>query len=302
MLLFILTIITIVFILLRVRIVSQSQAYIIERFGSYKYTWNVGIKFLIPFSDKIIQKISLKEQVNDFTPQPVLTRDNIMIEIDSVLYFQIVEPKLYTYEIEKPISALENLTATTLRNIIGELELDNLLSSRETVNKKIKIVLDEAAKPWGIKINRMELKNIILPEDIKEALEKEMKAERKKRELIFLAEGEKKSRILKAEGEKISTILEAEAKMRELVLIAEAQKEALFIKAEGEAEYLIKIEKAKADAIKKLNSAEPSKEVLILKSIESFEKLSHTASKIIIPNEVSQLFSPKEILKEIKDK
>ena len=274
-----LILVIILLIVTNIRIVPQSQAYVIERLGAYMNTWGVGLKFKIPFVDKVVKKISLKEQVIDFPPQPVITRDNVTMQIDTVIYFQITDPKLYTYGVEYPLSAIENLTATTLRNIIGELELDATLTSRDVVNTKMRAILDEATDPWGIKVNRVELKNIMPPAEIQDAMEKQMKAERERRESILIAEGTKRSAILIAEGEKQSAILRAEA-----------SKEAAIRVAEGEAEALLEVTKARAESLKLLNASHPTKEVLSLKAMEAFVKVADgKATKIIIPSELQSV-------------
>lgn len=280
MLIFFLFILVIVFLIIfNVKIVPQSKAYVIERLGAYLTTWETGLNILIPFLDRISKRVSLKEQVVDFPPQPVITKDNVTIQIDSVVYYQITDPKLYTYGVENPINAIENLTATTLRNIIGEMELDTTLTSRDTINTKMRAILDEATDPWGIKVNRVELKNILPPEEIQDAMEKQMKAERGRRESILRAEGQKKSAILVAEGEKEAAILRAEAK-----------REAYIREAEGRAEAILKTQKAKAEAIKMLNAANTTKEVLSLKAMETFEKVADGKStKIIIPSELQSI-------------
>lgn len=280
MLIFFLFILVIVFLIIfNVKIVPQSKAFVIERLGAYLTTWETGLNILIPFLDRISKRVSLKEQVVDFPPQPVITKDNVTIQIDSVVYYQITDPKLYTYGVENPINAIENLTATTLRNIIGEMELDTTLTSRDTINTKMRAILDEATDPWGIKVNRVELKNILPPEEIQDAMEKQMKAERGRRESILRAEGQKKSAILVAEGEKEAAILRAEAK-----------REAYIREAEGRAEAILKTQKAKAEAIKMLNAANTTKEVLSLKAMETFEKVADGKStKIIIPSELQSI-------------
>ena len=266
----------ILLIVTNIRIVPQSQAYVIERLGAYMDTWEVGLRLKIPFIDRIAKKVSLKEQVIDFPPQPVITRDNVTMQIDTVIYFQITDPKLYTYGVEYPLNAIENLTATTLRNIIGELELDSTLTSRDVVNTKMRAILDEATDPWGIKVNRVELKNIMPPAEIQDAMEKQMKAERERRQKILIAEGEKTSAILVAEGEKQSAILRAEANKESAVRIAE-----------GEAEALLEVTKAQAESLKLLNESHPTKEVLSLKAMEAFVKVADgKATKIIIPSEL----------------
>ena len=264
---FLLFIFVIILITFHIKIVPQSRAFVIERLGAYKETWNAGINFLVPFIDKLVKKISLKEQVIDFKPQPVITKDNVTMQIDSVIYFQITDPKLYTYGVENPISAIENLTATTLRNIIGDMELDTTLTSRDTINFQMRKILDEATDPWGMKINRVELKNILPPREIQDAMEKQMKAEREKREAILRAEGQKQSAILVAEGEKESEILKAEAEKQSAILRAEGQKEVTIKEAQGEAEAILSVQKAEAEAIKLLKEADASKEVLMLGSV-----------------------------------
>lgn len=289
---FLLLFIFIVLIALHVRIVAQSQAFVIERLGAYLTTWDVGLNVLVPFLDRIAKKVSLKEQVLDFPPQPVITKDNVTMQIDSVVYFQITDPKLYTYGVEKPLSAIENLTATTLRNIIGELELDHTLTSRDTINTKMRAILDEATDPWGIKINRVELKNIIPPAEIQDAMEKQMKAERERREAILRAEGQKKSSILVAEGAKESAILQAEAK-----------KEAQIREAEGRAEAILKVQKAQAEGIKLLKEAGADKAVLALKGMEAIAKVADgKATKIIIPSELQNIVTFSEVFNESKNK
>ena len=293
-LLIILVILLIIFVA-NVKIVPQAHAYIIERFGGYNATWNVGLHIKLPFVDRIAKKVNLKEQVVDFPPQPVITKDNVTMQIDTVVYFQITDPKLVTYGIERPMMAIENLTATTLRNIIGDLELDETLTSRDTVNTKMRAILDEATDPWGIKINRVELKNIIPPREIQNAMEKQMKAERERRESILKAEGEKKSAILLAEGEKESAILRAEA-----------IKETAIKEAEGEAEAILAVQTAIAEGIRKINDANPSDAYVAIKALESFEKVADgKATKIIIPSKMQELAglatSIKEIMTDVKD-
>lgn len=270
-----------------IRIVPQSFAYVIERLGVYSATWQTGLHIKIPFIERVAKKISLKEQVVDFEPQAVITKDNVTIQIDTVVFYQITDPKLYTYGVENPIVAIENLSATTLRNIIGELELDNTLTSRDTINAKIRVILDEATDAWGIKVNRVELKNIIPPREIQNAMEKQMKAERERRESILRAEGEKQSKILVAEGHKESKILEAEAEKQSAILHAEAVKEAKIREAEGEAAAIETVQKASADAIRLLNEANANDAVLKLKALEAFAKAADgQATKIIIPSEI----------------
>ena len=285
----ILTIIFVIMIILigNIKIVPQATTYVVERLGAYKETWGVGVHFLIPFIDRVGKKISLKEQVIDFPPQPVITKDNVTMQIDTVVFFQIVEPKLFSYGVAAPISAIENLTATNLRNIVGDLELDETLTSRELVNTKMRSILDEATDAWGIKINRVELKNIMPPDDIRKSMETQMKAERDRREAILKAEGEKKSAILVAEGKKESTILEAQAKKEAQILEAEAIKEAAIIRAEGEAEAILKIQKATAQGLEMLRDSNPSQAVLTLKSLEAFKTAANgKATKIISPSEI----------------
>lgn len=295
--------VVIVVIATSIRIVPQANAYVIERLGAYQSTWGVGIHIKLPLVDKVAKKITLKEQVFDFPPQPVITKDNVTMQIDTVIFFQVTDPKLYTYGVVNPLMAIENLSATTLRNIIGDLELDQTLTSREIINTKMRVVLDEATDPWGIKINRVELKNIIPPKEIQNAMEKQMKAEREKRESILKAEGEKNAAILVAEGKKESAILEAEGEKQSAILRAEAKKEATIREAEGEAEAILNVQKATAEGIKMIREAAPSKEVLTLRSFESFEKAANgQATKIIIPSEVQSLAGLASALKEtIKD-
>ena len=283
----ILLICVIIIILSTIKIVPQAHAYVIERLGTYNGTWSVGLHMKTPIIDKIARKVTLKEQVVDFAPQPVITKDNVTMRIDSVVFFQITDPKLFCYGIENPIMAIENLTATTLRNIIGDLELDQTLTSRETINTRMRSILDEATDPWGIKVNRVELKNIIPPAAIQDAMEKQMKAERERREQILIAEGEKKSAILRAEGHKESVILEAEAEKQSQILRAEAKKEATIREAEGQAQAILAVQQANADGIKALNESAPSEQVLTIKSLEAFAKAADgQATKIIIPSEI----------------
>ena len=273
-----------------IRIVPQAQAMVVERLGAYLETWNVGIHFKVPFIDRVAKRVLLKEQVVDFAPQPVITKDNVTMKIDTVVFFQITDPKLYAYGVENPIMAIENLTATTLRNIIGDLELDQTLTSRETINTKMRSALDVATDPWGIKVNRVELKNIIPPAAIQDAMENQMKAERERREAILRAEGEKKSTILVAEGKKQSAILDAEADKQAAILHAEAEKEKRIREAEGQAEAIIKIQQANADGIRMIKEAGADQTVLQLKSLEAFAKAADgKATKIIIPSEIQSL-------------
>lgn len=270
-----------------IKIVPQAQAYVVERLGAYQQTWSVGLHIKVPFIDKVAKRVVLKEQVVDFAPQPVITKDNVTMRIDTVVFFQITDPKLFAYGVENPIMAIENLTATTLRNIIGEMELDQTLTSREVINTKMRASLDIATDPWGIKVNRVELKNIIPPAAIQDAMEKQMKAERERREVILKAEGEKKSAILVAEGKKESAILDAEAEKQAAILRAEAQKEAMIREAEGQAEAILKVQQANADGIRFLKDADPNAGVLHLKSLEAFAKAADgKATKIIIPSEI----------------
>ena len=269
------------------RVVPQAHAYIVERLGGYQTTWSVGMHLKAPFFDRVALDVLLKEQVVDFPPQPVITKDNVTMQIDTVVYFQITDPKLYAYGVQNPMMAIENLTATTLRNIIGDLELDETLTSREIINGKMRVSLDEATDPWGIKVNRVELKNIMPPTAIRDAMEKQMKAERERRESILIAEGEKKSTILVAEGKKESAILEAEAEKAAAILRAEAKKEATIREAEGQAEAILRVQKANADGLRFLNEAAPTDAVIRLKSLEAFAKAADGKStKIIIPSEI----------------
>ena len=286
----IIVVLIIIVIIANIKIVPQSKAYVIERLGAYQGTWDTGIHVLIPIVDRVSKQVSLKEQVADFPPQPVITKDNVTMQIDTVVFFQITDSKLFAYGVENPIAAIENLTATTLRNIIGELELDHTLTSRDTINAKIRSILDEATDPWGIKINRVELKNIKPPAEIQDAMEKQMKAERQRREAILRAEGEKSSNILVAQGKKESQILEAEAEKQAAILRAEAEKEARIRRAEGEAEAIIKINQAEAESIRLINEANPSSEYLTIKKLESFEKVSNgNATKVIIPSDLQNV-------------
>ena len=270
-----------------IKIVPQAHAFIVERLGGYQCTWSVGLHFKVPIIDKVARKVLLKEQVMDYPPQPVITKDNVTMQIDTVVFFQITDPKLFTYGVENPIMAIENLTATTLRNIIGDLELDQTLTSRETINTHMRSNLDIATDPWGIKVNRVELKNIIPPREIQDSMEKQMKAERERREQILKAEGEKKSAILIAEGNKQSVILEAEAEKQSQILRAEAKKEATIREAEGQAQAILAVQQANADSIRLLNESAPSNQVLTIKSLEAFAKAADGKStKIIIPSDI----------------
>lgn len=293
---FVIVILLIVIVVSNIKIVPQAHAYIVERLGAYYSTWSTGLHFAIPVIDRVAKKISLKEIVADFPPQPVITKDNVTMQIDTVIYLQVTDPKLYTYGVDNPMRAIENLTATTLRNIIGDLELDQTLTSRDIINSKMRVILDEATDAWGIKINRVELKNIMPPKEIQDSMEKQMKAERERREKILQAEGEKRSAILVAEGEKEAAILRAEA-----------EKEAAIKKAEGEAEAILKVQQAQAEAIKMLNAADPEAGVIALKSLESLQKLADGKStKIIVPSEIQGLAglatSFRELIKDDDDK
>ena len=285
----ILFILAIVILIKNIRIVQQAKAFVVERLGAYQTTWNVGLHFKIPFIERVAKVVSLKEQVVDFPPQPVITKDNVTMQIDTVIYFQITDPKMYTYGVEHPLTAIENLTATTLRNIIGELELDQTLTSRDIINSKMRSILDEATDPWGIKINRVELKNIMPPREIQDAMEKQMKAERERRESILKAEGEKKSAILLAEGEKESAILRADA-----------EKQVRILEAEGQAEAILKVQQATAEGIKLINEAGASDQVIRIKALEAFQAAADgKATKIIIPSEIQGLAGLATSLKEV---
>ncbi len=283
-----------------IKIVPQANAYVVERLGAYQQTWSVGLHIKVPFLDRVAKRVILKEQVVDFAPQPVITKDNVTMRIDTVVFFQITDPKLFAYGVENPIMAIENLTATTLRNIIGEMELDQTLTSREVINTKMRASLDIATDPWGIKVNRVELKNIIPPAAIQDAMEKQMKAERERREAILRAEGEKKSTVLVAEGKKESAILEAEAEKQSAILRAEAQKEKMIREAEGEAEAILKVQQATADGIRMIREAGADESVLKIKSLEAFEKAADGKStKIIIPSEIQGLAGLAASVKEV---
>ena len=298
---FIILIVIVVWILVScIKVVPQAHAYVVERLGAYQGTWSVGVHFKMPFFDKIAKKVLLKEQVVDFAPQPVITKDNVTMRIDTIVFFQITDPKLYAYGVENPIMALENLTATTLRNIIGDMELDQTLNSREVINSKMSTTLDVATDPWGIKINRVELKNIIPPAGIQDAMEKQMKAERERREAILRAEGEKKSTVLVAEGQKESAILEAQAEKEAAILRAEAQKEKMIREAEGQAEAIMKVQQATADGIRMLKEAGADEAVLQLKSLEAFGKAADgKATKIIIPSDIQGVAGLATSIKEV---
>ena len=299
----VLLVLAILLIVANIKIVPQSKAYVVERLGTFHGTWETGLHVKIPFIEKVAKIVSLKEQVVDFPPQPVITKDNVTMQIDTVVFFQITDPKLFTYGVEYPIAAIENLTATTLRNIIGELELDHTLTSRDTINAKIRGILDEATDPWGIKVNRVELKNILPPKEIQEAMEKQMKAERERREAILRAEGEKESQVLVAQGQKEAQILAAEADKEAKILAADAVKEAKIREAEGEASAIIAVQTAQAEGIRLINEADPSKAYLSLKGMEAFEKAADgKATKIIVPSDLQSLAgvtgSVKEFLKD----
>lgn len=288
--LLVLVVVVMLIIVANIKIVPQANSYVVERLGAYHASWDVGLHIKIPFIERIAKRVSLKEQVVDFPPQPVITKDNVTMQIDTVVYYQITDPKMFTYGVEHPMSAIENLTATTLRNIIGDLELDQTLTSRELVNTKMRSILDDATDPWGIKINRVELKNILPPKEIRDAMEKQMKAERERREQILIAEGEKKSAILRAEGHKESVILQAEADKTAAILKAEAAKEAKIREAEGEAQAILNIQQANADGLRFLKEVAADESVIQLKSLEAFAKAADgKATKIIIPSEIQSL-------------
>lgn len=283
-----------------IKVVPQAKAFVVERLGAYQETWDTGIHFKMPFIDRVAKRVNMKEQVVDFPPQPVITKDNVTMRIDTVVFFQITDPKLFAYGVENPIMAIENLTATTLRNIIGDMELDETLTSREIINTKMRAALDIATDPWGIKVNRVELKNIMPPAAIQEAMEKQMKAERERRESILIAEGEKKSTILVAEGKKASAILDAEAEKQAAILLAEAEKEKMIKEAEGEAEAILKVQQANADGIRFLKEAGADEAVLTLKSLEALGQMAEgKATKIIVPSDIQGLASLATSLKEI---
>lgn len=296
-------IVVLVYLISRLRIVRQTNKYIIERLGGYHSTWSVGVHFLVPFVDRIAHIVSMKEQVKDFEPQPVITKDNVTMQIDSIVFFQVTDPKLYAYGVENPLSAIENLSATTLRNIIGELDLDETLTSRDIINTKMRSILDEATDPWGIKVNRVEVKNILPPKDIRDAMERQMRAERERREKILLAEGEKKSQILLAEGKKESQILTAEADKQAMIRKAEGEAESIIKVKTAEAEGIKLIREAEAEGLKSLKNAEVSAEVLTLKSYEALQKVADGQStKIIIPSDMQNLASTVTAITEIAKK
>ena len=301
--LIVLLVVVVIVMISCVNVVPQAHAYVVERLGGYQATWDVGIHFKVPFIDRIAKRILLKEQVVDFPPQPVITKDNVTMRIDTVIFYQITDPKLFAYGVDNPIVAIENLTATTLRNIIGDLELDETLTSRETINTKMRASLDSATDPWGIKVNRVELKNIIPPAEIQDAMERQMKAEREKRESILRSQGEKESAILVAQGKKEAAILDAEAEKQAAILRAEAKRESMIREAEGQAEAIKTVQQASADGIRMLNDAQASKEVLQLKSLEAFSKAADgKATKIIIPSEIQGMAGlAKSFSEEIKD-
>jgi regulator of protease activity HflC (stomatin/prohibitin superfamily) len=299
----ILLVLIIILLVTNIRVVPQATEFVIERLGTYYTTWETGLHFKVPLVDRVAKRISLKEQVMDFAPQPVITKDNVTMQIDTIVFYQVTDAKLYTYGVERPILAIESLTATTLRNIIGDMELDHTLTSRDVINSRITAALDQATDKWGIKVNRVELKNIVPPRDIQDAMEKQMRAERERREAILRAEGEKRSQILIAEGKKESQILNAEAEKQAAILLAEAEKEKKIREGQGEAESIMLVQRAQADAIRLLNEACPSKEVLTLKAYESFMKAADgQATKIIIPSEIQGMAglaaSVKELVKE----
>ena len=283
-------VLVLIVIVRNIYVVQQSRAYVIERLGAFSAVWTVGMHFKAPFVERVAKKVSLKEQVLDYPPQPVITKDNVTMQIDTVVYFQITDPKLYTYGVEYPMSAIENLTATTLRNIIGELELDQSLTSRDTINAKMRSILDEATDPWGIKVNRVELKNILPPQDIQNSMEKQMKAERDRRQAILQAEGTKRSQVLVAEGEKEAAILKADAEKQAAILRAEAEKQAAILRADGEAQAIMAVQKAMADSLALLNAQAPNDQVIKLKALEAMQKVADgKATKIIIPSEIQGL-------------
>jgi len=299
----ILFVILFVIVISNIAVVQLSRAYVIERLGAFQTVWGVGLHFKVPFIDRIARRVSLKEQVLDYPPQPVITKDNVTMQIDTVVYFQITDPKLYAYGVEQPMAAMETLTATTLRNIIGDLELDQTLTSRDVVNTKMRAILDEATDPWGIKVNRVELKNILPPADIQSSMEKQMKAERDRRQAILQAEGQKKSAILIAEGEKESAILRADAEKQAAILRAEAEKQAAILKADGEAQAILAVQKAMADSLELLNEKAPNDQVIKLKAIEAMQKVADgKATKIIIPSEMQGLVGmAKGIVEGVKE-
>ena len=299
----IVVVLLLIIVIRNIVVVQQSRAYVIERLGAFQDVWGVGLHIKIPFIDRVAKKVSLKEQVLDYPPQPVITKDNVTMQIDTVVYFQITDPKLYAYGVEQPMMAMETLTATTLRNIIGDLELDQTLTSRDVINTKMRAILDEATDPWGIKVNRVELKNILPPQDIQNSMEKQMKAERDRRQAILQAEGQKKSAILIAEGEKESAILRADAEKQAAILKAEAEKEAAILKADGEAQAIRTVQQALADSLGMLNEKAPNEQVIKLKSIQAMEKVADgKATKIIIPSEMQGMVGmAKGLVESVKE-
>ena len=300
----VIAVVVFVIVISNISVVQQSRAYVIERLGAFHSVWGVGMHFKVPFIDRVARKVSLKEQVLDYPPQPVITKDNVTMQIDTVVYFQITDPKLYAYGVEQPMAAMETLTATTLRNIIGDLELDQTLTSRDVVNTKMRSILDEATDPWGIKVNRVELKNILPPQDIQNSMEKQRKAERDRRQAILQAEGQKKSAILIAEGEKESAILRADAEKQAAILRAEAEKQAAILRADGEAQAILAVQKALADSLELLNEKAPNDQVVKLKAIEAMQKVADgKAPKIIIPSEMQGLVGlASGVIESVKDK
>ena len=283
-------VLVLIVIVRNIYVVQQSRAYVVERLGAFHSVWGVGLHLKVPFIERVVKKVSLKEQVADFDPQPVITKDNVTMQIDTVVYYQITDPRLYTYGVERPMMAMETLTATTLRNIIGDLELDQTLTSRDVINTKMRAILDEATDPWGIKVNRVELKNILPPQDIQNSMEKQMKAERDRRQAILQAEGTKRSQILVAEGEKEAAILKADAEKQAAILKAEAEKQAAILKADGEAQAIMAVQKAMADSLALLNAQAPNDQVIKLKALEAMQKVADgKATKIIIPSEIQGL-------------
>ena len=299
----VLAVIVLLIIVSNIHIVQQSRAYVIERLGAFSKVWQVGIHVKVPFIERVAKKVSLKEQVLDYPPQPVITKDNVTMQIDTVVYYQITDPKLYTYGVERPMMAMETLTATTLRNIIGDLELDQTLTSRDVINTKMRAILDEATDPWGIKVNRVELKNILPPQDIQNSMEKQMKAERDRRQAILQAEGTKRSQILVAEGEKEAAILKADAEKQAAILKAEAEKQAAILKADGEAQAIMAVQKAMADSLALLNEKAPNDQVLKLKALEAMQKVADgKATKIIIPSEMQGMVGlAKGVVESVKE-
>ena len=296
----VLVVLILIIIISNIKIIPQAYSVVVERFGSYRVTWQTGMRFKAPFIDRLSRRISLKEQVVDFPPQPVITKDNVTMQIDTVVYFQITDPMLYIYGVEHPMSAIENLTATTLRNIVGDLELDQTLTSRDTINTQMRVILDEATDPWGIKVNRVELKSIIPPREIQDAMEKQMKAERERREAILRAEGEKRSAILVAEGQKESFILKAEGEKESAILRADAVREAKIREADGEAQAIIRVQEAIAVGIVKINEANPSEKAVLLKSYEALIKVADGRStKIVIPSDLQAIASLSTVVKEL---